>query len=57
MKPKPPEPALDLAKDLQTFEQLPARTKELDLLQDQAAKATGKESVAIHQKIRAKARG
>ena len=47
---------MDLAKDLKTFEQLPAKTKELDLLQDQAGKTTGVESVALTEKIREKAR-
>ena len=48
----PAEPRL--ADDLKTFEQLPTKTKELELLQDQAQKTTGKESLAIHHKIRVK---
>lgn len=56
MNPKAPEPKKDFGQDLKTFEQLPAKTRELDLLKDQAEKATGEESVALNEKIRAKAR-
>lgn len=45
---------MDPAKDLQKFEQLPAKTKELSLLKDQAEKATGPENAALHRKIRDK---
>lgn len=56
MKPVPPKTEGDFSKDLKTFEQLPAQTKELVVLKDQAEKATGRESVALHQKIQTKAR-
>lgn len=46
----------DLGKDLKTFEQLPAKTKELELLKDQAEKATGQESVDLQEVIRDKAK-
>ncbi len=54
MNPGPQESAKDFAKDLKTFEQLPARSRELELLKDQAEKATGKESVALNARIRDK---
>ena len=41
---------------MKTFEQLPLRTKELELLQHQAEKATGQESVALDAAIRDKAK-
>jgi ferritin-like metal-binding protein YciE len=44
-----------LGQDLETFEQLPAKTKELEVLQDQAQKTIGKESLALNQKIGNKA--
>jgi hypothetical protein len=56
MNPKPHEPEKDLSKDQKVFEQLPAKTKELELLKDQAEKATGQESVALHKVIRNKTR-
>ena len=43
-----------LGQDLKTFEQLPAKTKELELLQDQSQKTIGKDSLALNQKIRDK---
>jgi hypothetical protein len=49
-----PEPKMDLAKDLAVFERLPAKTKELELLQARAEKATGLESAALHLLIRDK---
>jgi hypothetical protein len=56
MKPEPPEEKKDFGEDLKTFEALPAKTKALVLLKDQAEKATGPESATLNQKIRAKAR-
>lgn len=49
-----PEPPKDFSQDLKTFEQLPAKTKELALLKDRAEKATGQEGVALDQQIRDK---
>jgi len=54
MNPASPEPPKDFSQDLKTFEQLPAKTKELALLKDRAEKATGQEGVALDQQIRDK---
>lgn len=56
MKPKPPETEKDLGKDLKTFEKLSAKTRELELLKDQAEKATGQRSVALNEMIRDKSK-
>lgn len=56
MKPEPPKIEKDLGNDLKTFEQLPAKTKELELLKDQAEKATGQRSVALNEMIRDKSK-
>ena len=56
MKPKPSETKKDLSKDLKTFEQLPAKTKELLLLKNQVEKSTGQESVALNKMIRDKSK-
>jgi hypothetical protein len=56
MKPEPQEIKKDFGKDLKTFEQLPAKTKELELLKDQAEKANGQESVALNKMIRDKSK-
>ena len=56
MKPDPKNIEMDFGKDLKTFEKLPAITKELELLKDQAEKATGQESVALNKKIRTKSK-
>ncbi len=42
MKPEPQETEKNLSKDLKTFEELPAKTRELLLLGDKAEKANGK---------------
>ena len=54
MKPEPKETEKDLGEDLKTHEQLPAKTKELLLLQDQAEKSTGQENVDLNKMIRDK---
>jgi hypothetical protein len=54
MKPTLPEAEKKLVKDIQTFEQLPAKTRELEVLQEQAEKTTGTENAALHQTIRDK---
>ena len=41
---------------LKTFKELPARTKELELLQHQAEKGTGREGGALDTAIREKAK-
>ena len=56
MKAKPQATEKDFGKDLKTFEQLPAKTKELELIKDQAEKATGQESVAPHNLLRDKSK-
>jgi hypothetical protein len=37
--------------DLATFEKLPAKTQEMELLRDQSEKAIGQDGVAVDQKI------
>lgn len=56
MKPKSPKPEKDPAQDMETFDALPAKTKELSLLQDQAEKSTGPEKEAVNRKIERKSR-
>lgn len=41
-------------RDMKAFEQLPAKTKEMLILKDQAEKATSPEGVVLNQTIRAK---
>ncbi len=54
MNPEPPKNEKTFTKDMKTFEQLPAKTKELELLMDRAEKATGKEGLALNKLIRDK---
>lgn len=56
MKPKRPKSEKDPAQDLETFEGLPVKTKELSRLQDQAEKSTGQEKEAVNKKIEEKSR-
>jgi hypothetical protein len=56
MKPEPQETEKDFGKDMKTFEQLPAKTKELEPLKDQAEKSTGQERVDLNKVIREKSR-
>ncbi len=56
MSPEPSETKKNFSKDLKTFEQLPVKSRELELLKDQAEKATGQESVALNQLIRDKSK-
>ena len=56
MKPEPPETEKDLGKDLKTFGQLPAKSKELLILQDQTEKSTGQEKVELHKMTRDKSK-
>jgi len=56
MKPRAPQSEKEFGKDMKTFEQLPLRTKELELLQHQAEKATGQARVALDTVIREKAK-
>ncbi len=54
MKTLPIETEKDPAKQLKTFEQLPAKTKELELIKDQAEKSTGPERVELDKRVRSK---
>ncbi len=56
MKTEPQKTAVKSNKDMKTFEQLPAKTKELELLMDQAEKSTGPESVRLNKMIQDKAK-
>ena len=56
MKPRLPQPEKEFGKDMKTFEQIPAKTKELLLLQQQAEKATGPAAVVLNNVIRQKAK-
>jgi hypothetical protein len=54
MTTEPPATEKDLGQDLKTHEALPAKSKELELLQHQAEKATGRENLALHKIIKEK---
>lgn len=54
MKSEPQEPEKNPTKDLKTFEKLPANTKELHLLKDQAEKTSGKERAVLDRLIQKK---
>lgn len=54
MHPPSPTPEKDLSKDLETFEKLPAKTRELELLRDRSEKAIGPEAVAVDRIIQKK---
>lgn len=56
MKPELPEPQKNSAQDQKSFEQLPQKTKELELLMDRAEKTIGPESVALNKIIGEKSR-
>jgi len=56
MKQEPSQTEKEFGKDMKTFEQLPLTTKELELLQHQAEKATGQARVALDTAIREKAK-
>ena len=51
MKPEPHETEKHLSEDLKSFEKLPAKTRELLLLEDEAEKATGKKRADVDSKI------
>lgn len=46
----------NFARDLRTFEQLPRKIQETEMLKDRAEKTTGPESIAIDRAIRAKSK-
>lgn len=56
MKPKPPKPKKDSERDLQEFDKLPAKTKELLILGDSEEHAVGQEKVALQKSIQRKAK-
>lgn len=56
MKHETQEPEKKLGKDLKTFSEQPAETKELQQLQGLTEKTTGKEKAAVDQKIRTQAK-
>lgn len=56
MKHHPTEPDKKLDKDLKTFDQQSAKTKELEHLQGLAEKTTGKEREAVEKKIQIKSK-
>jgi hypothetical protein len=51
MNPEQERSSESVSSDVDAHEQLPAKTKELLLLQDEAQKATGPEEVALNKKI------
>lgn len=56
MNTEAPKTEKDFGKDLKALEQLPARTKELLILQDQTEKSTGQENVDLQKKARDKSK-
>lgn len=56
MKLKPKETEKTFGKDINVFEQLPAKTKELAALKDEMERTTGPRNVALNERIRAKAK-
>lgn len=56
MKPRPPKSEKEFGKDMKTFEQIPAKTKELLILQQEAEKATGPAAIALNKSVREKAK-
>ena len=54
MKRIPPETEKDHGRDTKKFAQLPAKTKELELLQHEAEQSTGPASVVLNELIRQK---
>jgi hypothetical protein len=56
MNSQPPKTKIDSDRDLRTFEELPAKTKELVVLKDHAEKTTGRERAATDKLIGEKGR-
>lgn len=54
MKKAPPETDKDHGRDATKFAELPAKTKELELLQHKAEKSTGQDRVALDKLIEEK---
>lgn len=53
---EPQEPEKRLDSDLETFDEQPIKTQELQQLQGLAEKSTGKERAAVDQKIQTQAK-
>jgi hypothetical protein len=51
MKTRPPQSEKTLGMDIKTLEQIPAKTKELVLLQQQAEKMTGLDALVLNKVI------
>lgn len=56
MSAEPIKTKADSDQDLNTFDALPAKTKELIALKDHAEKSTGKERAAVDQAIKEKSK-
>ena len=56
MKPATLETEKDHGRDTEKFAQLPAKTKELELLQHEAETSTGQASVVLHKLIQEKSK-
>jgi len=56
MNPIRMNPEKNLEQDLKTFERVPAKTRELNVLMDQAEKTTGNEGKRIQDAIRKKSK-
>lgn len=56
MKQLPPETEKDHGPDARKFAQLPAKTRELELLQHAAEKSTGQDRVALNKLIEEKSK-
>ncbi len=56
VKPPPESSGKDSGAARKVFEQLPAKTKELELMRDEAEKTTGPQAAALHKAIREKSR-
>ena len=56
MNTEAPKTEKDFGKDLKALEQLPAKTKELLILQDQTEKSSGQEKVDLHKMTRDKSK-
>jgi hypothetical protein len=56
MKQPPPATEKDHGRDANKFAQLPAKTKELELLQHEAEKSTGQARVALDRLIEEKSK-
>jgi hypothetical protein len=54
MKPKPAKPAINFDRDMQVYERLPDRAKELSRLKDEAEKSSGPVRIELDKKIRTK---